>query len=159
MARLHFVKKARKDNPVAKRGESYYWWKPRIGGRGGAKRYSKERPTRAQMTQSEFMSRVYEICDSDIPGCESADDLNAVADSVRELGQEQEEKLDNMPDGLRDGDTGQLLQERVDGCEEWADEIARAADDIPDEPEEPEEPEEGCDPREQEAYEQAVQER
>lgn len=29
MARLHFVKSARKDNPSAevKKGESYYWWK------------------------------------------------------------------------------------------------------------------------------------
>ena len=37
MPRVHHVKSARKDNPVAKKGESYYWWKFRYGG----KRYSK----------------------------------------------------------------------------------------------------------------------
>jgi len=30
MARAHFVKKARKDNPVALKGESYWWWELRF---------------------------------------------------------------------------------------------------------------------------------
>lgn len=55
MARAHFVKKARKDNPAVKAGESYYWWKFRRG----PKRYSKERPRPSQLTQSEFYGQVY----------------------------------------------------------------------------------------------------
>lgn len=52
MAKVHFVKSAQKDNPVAKKGESYYWWKPMVGGRGGAKRYSKDRPSTPSSEQS-----------------------------------------------------------------------------------------------------------
>lgn len=48
------------------------------------------------------------------------------AEQAREIGQMQQDKLDNMPDGLRDGDTGAFLQERADACEAWADEIEAA---------------------------------
>ena len=54
MPRVTFVKSARKDNPVAKKGESYYWWKFRYGG----KRYSKTRPRPSQLTQSPYYSQV-----------------------------------------------------------------------------------------------------
>ena len=40
MPRVNYVKKARKNNPAVKRGESYFWWKFRYGG----KQYSKTRP-------------------------------------------------------------------------------------------------------------------
>lgn len=131
MPRVHFVKSARKDNPVAKKGESYYWWKPRIGGRGAGKRYSKDYPKPSQTTTSEFMSRVYAAQES-LAVCEDAEAMKAVAEEIRELGQEQSDKLDNMPDGLREGDTGQLLEERASQCEEWADAIEAAADGIED---------------------------
>ncbi len=56
MARAHFVKKARKDNPAAgiKAGDSYYWWKFRRGG----KHYSKTAPRPSQLTQSEYLRRL-----------------------------------------------------------------------------------------------------
>jgi hypothetical protein len=52
MARAHFVKKARKAIPGTdiKKGDSYYWWKFRFGG----KRTSKTAPKASQLTQSEF---------------------------------------------------------------------------------------------------------
>lgn len=132
MARVHHVKKARKDNPVAKKGESYYWWKPRVNGRGGAIRYSKTYPSRSQTTQSEFLSAAYDIADASIPGCENADGFRAVAEEIRTLGQEQQDKFDNMPEGLQQGDTGQLLEERAYECESWADELDRIADELGD---------------------------
>jgi len=54
MARANFVKKARKDNSVVKKGESYYWWKFAYG----SKQYSKEAPSRSQLTQSGFKMQV-----------------------------------------------------------------------------------------------------
>lgn len=130
MPRVHFVKAARKDNPVAKKGESYYWWKPMVGGRGGAKRYSKERPSRSQTTQSEFLSTLYGIEDGSMASAQTPEDFNAVAEELRDLGQEQQDKYDNMPEGLQQGDTGQMLEERAQNCESWADEIEQAATEL-----------------------------
>jgi flagellar biosynthesis chaperone FliJ len=130
MAKVTFVKSARKDNPVAKKGESYYWWKPMVGGRGGAKRYSKERPSRSQLTQSEFLSALYGIEDGDMASAQTPEEFKSIAEALRDLGQEQQDKYDNMPEGLQQGDTGQMLEERAQNCESWADEIEQRADEL-----------------------------
>jgi len=130
VAKVHFVKSARKDNPVAKAGESYYWWKPMVGGRGGAKRYSKTPPTRSQLTQSEFLSALYEIEDGSMANAQEPGDFRDIAEALRDLGQEQRDKYDNMPEGLQQGDTGQTLDERASNCESWADEIENAGDQL-----------------------------
>lgn len=126
MARLHFVKKARKDNKVCKKGESYYWWAFMSGGRGGPKHYSKERPKPSQLTQSEFFGTLGDI--EDEIGALSADDglessCEDIAGRIRELGEEQTSKFDNMPEGLQQGDIGQLLEQRASRCEEIATEF------------------------------------
>jgi hypothetical protein len=61
MPKVIFVKKAQKDIPGTniKKGDSYYWWKFRFGG----KRTSKTYPKRSQLTQSDFLQRIYEIED------------------------------------------------------------------------------------------------
>jgi hypothetical protein len=130
MARAHFVKAARKDYPEhgIKKGESYYWWAFMVGGRGGKKRYSKTAPTRSQLTQSEFYGRLYDIEDAvQALTVTDADTMKSecddFAEQLRELGQEQRDKFDNMPEGLQQGDTGQRLEERADWCEERADEF------------------------------------
>lgn len=124
MPRVHFVKKARKDNEVAKRGESYYWWKFRYGG----KRFSKTRPKQSQLTQSPYFATLYDLTDSvnETPCYDNAD-FEALKESIKDelesLGQECQEKLDNMPDSLQYSPTGELLQERADACENAAMEI------------------------------------
>jgi len=50
-------------------------------------------------------------------------EVDDAASQIRELGEEQEGKLDNMPDGLREGPTGEMLQNRYDECERMADEL------------------------------------
>jgi hypothetical protein len=134
MPRVHFVKKARKDNPVAKRGEPYFWWKFKTGGRGGMKRYSVTRPRRSQLTQSEFLAALYDLQDVQLEECTNADDFRQLAEDIRALAEAQDEKLQNMPEALRDAAAGETLQERKDGCEEWATEVDRIADGMPDEP-------------------------
>jgi hypothetical protein len=64
----------------------------------------------------------------DMGNCSDIEELRGFIDTIRELGEEQGEKFDNMPEGLQQGDTGQLLEERRDGCESWAGEIESACD-------------------------------
>lgn len=126
MPRVTFVKKARKDNPACKKGESYYWWAMMSGGRYGPKRYSKTMPKPSQLTNSEFLGAFGDI--EDEIGSLAADDslessVADIAQRIRELGEEQSNKKDNMPDALQEAATGELLQERADKCEEIASEL------------------------------------
>lgn len=136
MPRVTLVKCARKPNPVvtqadidrAKAGDvgaaTYYTWAFRFGG----KRYSKTRPRQSQLTQSDFKSSVYSLLEEieDFASTTQEDLTGAVegwAERAREIGDEQREKLDNMPEGLQQGATGELLQERADAMEDFASEL------------------------------------
>lgn len=124
MPRVNHVKKARKDNPVCKRGESYFWWKFRYGG----KRYSLTRPRPSQLTQSAYYgavrSLIERIEDSSIGDFEEFESLaDEVKDELQTIGQECQDGLDNMPDSLQYSPTGELLQERIDACENAESEI------------------------------------
>lgn len=146
MPKVTFVKSARKANPRygIEVGDSYYHWAFMVGGRGGPKICSKTRPTRAMLTNSDFLKSLYGIFDDEIGGVEKAlndpnggvdfdsipDDLEAIAEQLRDLGQEQRDKFDNMPEGLQQGDTGQMLEQRADGCEAAADEMDSAISDL-----------------------------
>lgn len=124
MPKVTHVKKARKDNSVCKVGESYYWWKFRFGG----KHFSLTYPRPSQLTQSDFLSQMYgfeeHLGDLSI---DTVDDLQmeieSMVEEIRNLGEEQEEKLQNMPEGLQEGPIGELLQSRYDECETMADEL------------------------------------
>jgi hypothetical protein len=132
MPRVTHVKSARKANPRygIEVGDSYYHWAFMVGGRGGPKICSKTAPTRSQLTQSDFMGQAYSLADDAFPGCQDADALRGLAEEVRTLGEEQTEKFDNMPEGLQQGDSGQLLEERAGECEDWAAAIEEAADQL-----------------------------
>ena len=137
--KVHFVKKARKDYPEdgIKKGESYYWWKPRYGGI----RRSKTYPSRQELTQSEFLCRVYDIEDelsvirtqieTNIEGKNKEeieelirDALEMIIIEIGELRDECEDKLYNMPKQLQDtSEAGILLQERIDALEDWISEL------------------------------------
>lgn len=133
MPRAHFVKKAAKDNPVAKKGEPYWWWKPMVGGRGGAKRFSKTQPTRSQLTQSEYFGTAYALADESWPAvCDEAS-LESFKSDVEELRDNEQGKYDNLPDSLQQGSSGEQIQERIDECQAVIDEIEGI--DLPDEPE------------------------
>lgn len=125
MTRLHFVKSARKDDEEAgiKKGDSYYWWQFAYS----SKRKSKERPKRSQyMTQSDFLGQIYDIEDrlSEISSIEDAEsERDSIVDELRSLADECEEKRSNMPDQLQDSGSGEMLQNRYDACNEFADEL------------------------------------
>ena len=132
MAKVHCVEKARKDNSVCKKGETYYWWSTRITvGKSyvSKKHLSKTFPKRSQLTNSEFLGQMYDIEDDRLgklnqAGFASAEDLRAevdsIAEDIRTLGEEQEDKRGNMPEGLQEGSTGEMLQERSNACKAMA---------------------------------------
>lgn len=132
MPRPIFVKKARKANKVAgiKVGDSYWHWKFRHGG----KHYSKTPPTRGQLTQSEFLGCMYtaedtladvatHVRDKTISAEDAQSECQCVKEEIEQQGESCQEKFDNMPDGLQQGETGQLLERRVESCESIASEI------------------------------------
>jgi len=127
MPRVH-VQKARKDYPQFNitKGDTYYWWKFRYSGRCMSKTYPKP----SQLTQSEYVQRICEIQESaseQLSAFMELEDLQSVVESIasdiRDLAQEQEDKLSNMPDQLQQAPTGELLQERADNCNQVADDL------------------------------------
>lgn len=49
--------------------------------------------------------------------------VDSIKGDLEELRDETQEKFDNMPDGLQEGDTGMLLQERIEMLESVIDEL------------------------------------
>jgi len=126
MPRVNVVKKAAKDYPEQgiKKGQEYFWWKFRFG----PMVRSKEHPKPWQLTRSEFYSTLYQI--QDALGKITAEDVESLqqqvqdlAGQIRELGEECQEKHDNMPDSLQDSETGELLTSRAEAMESAADEL------------------------------------
>lgn len=134
MARAHFVKKARKAQPEhgIKVGDSYYWWEFRYGG----KHVSKTAPRQSQLTQSDYLSRVYSMLEY-IEDMNTETDFESAKDELlnlaEELRDEQDEKLNNMPDQLQDSETGELLRERYDALENFHTELDNIEIDIDEE--------------------------
>jgi hypothetical protein len=137
MPKVHTVQHARKDYPDAgiKKGDTYYWWEFRFGGLHRSKNYPKP----SQLTQSEFLSAVYDLNDriSAMDNSMSLEDIRSevegIAEEFRSRAEECEEKKSNMPDQLQESMTGELLQERADSCNELADNLEGV--DIPDDSE------------------------
>jgi hypothetical protein len=126
MAKVNFVKAARKDYQEhgIKKGEPYYHWSFRFGG----KRISKIKPKPSQLTNSPFTSELYaiqeEIADAAPADKDSLKDMvDDWAGRARELGEQSQESFDNMPEGLQQGDTGQMLEERANAMSQWADDL------------------------------------
>lgn len=146
MARVMYVKKARKAIPSAgiKRGEGYYWWKFRFGG----KRVSKTPPRRSQLTQSSKKAALFDAEDSLSEAISNVqagkwglsdlkDAIETAAESVREVAEEYRESASNM-EGAFTGGSSKIdeLNERADEVESTADELDQVAQGMEDEDEE-----------------------
>lgn len=121
MPRVHTVEKARKNYPEygIKKGDKYYWWKFRYGG----KRMSKTYPKQSELTQSAYLSAIYDLQDR-INGisANTPEDLTADRDDIvselETLRDETQDRLDSMPEHLQDtSSSGDLLRERIDALE------------------------------------------
>ncbi len=120
MPRVTFVKTARKDNSVCLKGQSYYWWKFRYGG----KRLSLTPPRPSQLTQSAYFGAVRALSEQvgdwfsgkrEIADVE--DFLAEIRDELESIGSECQDSLENIPESLQYAPTGELLQERIDACD------------------------------------------
>ena len=126
MAKVHFVKKSRKEyvdnltGETIKAGESYYWWAFRYQ----PKQISKTPPKSSRLTQSEFLQAVYRI-QEEIDVLTAADtiidQLDNIKNEIKSLKEETEDKIGNIPDNLQRGSTTKLLQSRVDSLQGWFD--------------------------------------
>jgi len=128
MPRVNHVAHAAKDHPDigVKKGEPYYWWKfkNRVG--NGTVVKSKTPPKASQLTRSAFAStwRGIEEQLEALPLDEDLyDAIQGIAGDLRSLADETQGSLDNMPEGLQQGSTGELLQSRIDAANDWADSL------------------------------------
>jgi DNA-binding ferritin-like protein len=123
---------ARKNYPAngIKKGDRYYYVTVKTGPRSSRTIRSLTRPKHWELTGSEFYSTLWRIEDERFDAVNGAQDLKDIAEELRQLGEKQQEKFDNMPEGLQQGATGQLLEERAQNCEAWADDIENAADEL-----------------------------
>lgn len=117
-------RKAAKDYPehgIAK-GDQYWFVQIKTGPRSSRTLRQKTPFRRSQLTSSDYLAQLYDWEDakSDISDMSEAEGL---AETIRELGREQQDKYDNMPEGLQQGDTGQMIEARATACETAADEI------------------------------------
>lgn len=114
----------KKDKIFIAKGESYYWWQFQYR----PKQYSKEQPRRSQLTQSDFLGQLYDL-EERLEECSvtTKDDFDSfkeeLMNDIETLKDECQEKLDNMPDQLQSAPTGEMLQERIDGLENWHSEL------------------------------------
>lgn len=121
-------RKARKDYPNngIKKGDEYYYWKRKTGPVSGVTCRSLTPPTPSQLNTGSA-GQVGEL-EASIAAADDAEGIRSVLEEIRALGEECQEKFDNMPEGFQQGDTGQMLEERAGQCEEWASEIESACD-------------------------------
>lgn len=106
------------------KGESYYWWQFK----NSNKSYSKTPPKASQLTQSNFLSQLYELEEriADFTAEDKDDFDNFKQDllsDIENLKDECQQSLDNMPESLQSAPTGELLTERIDGLDSWHSEI------------------------------------
>lgn len=126
MARIHH-RKARKDYPcdgIAK-GDMYYYCQFKTGPRSSRVIRQKEPIKRWQTTTSDYFATLWQLQDG-FNGTD-AEECNEAAQTLRELAEQCEERLEAMPEGLQEGDTGQTLQKRANACNDAADELENIA--------------------------------
>lgn len=119
-------------------GDPYRWWKFRYGGKRVRCMETKCNPRGSELISNPFQSALAKITEDIEDGIGEArtqtDPTIAVqafrdgAEELRNLGSEQDDKFQNMPEGLQQGDTGQLLENRASECEDKAGELESAAD-------------------------------
>lgn len=106
------------DTVFIAKGESYYWWQFK----NSPKQLSKTQPKASQLTQSNYLSQLYELQEqidyfspSEVEEVESF--VEEMKENLENLKDETQGSLDNMPESLQSSPTGELLQERVDALD------------------------------------------
>ncbi len=71
-----------------------------------------------ELSSSEYVQGVGRVCDcwEEDYGCDE-DTAQSIADELSNILGDTQDSLDNMPEGLQEGNTGELLQERIDNLD------------------------------------------
>ena len=71
-----------------------------------------------ELSSSDYVQGVGRVCDcwEEDYGC-GEDTAQSIADELDTIKDNCQDSLDNMPEGLQEGDTGQLIQERIDNLD------------------------------------------
>lgn len=151
MPKVHTIKSARKDYPAEgiKKGDTYYKWSIKTGPATGVIHRSKTYPKPSDLTGSPFQKSLLEIQERvgtlEAGNYETSEDLSSDLDGItgdiEALRDETQSSLENMPEGLQQGDVGQMLQERIDGLDSWISDLQGVDLDFGFDEDEPEEPE------------------
>lgn len=122
---------ARKDHPLfnISKGELHYYWVLKTGPRSSRTFRQVEPPKPAQLTTSEFLQSLYGIMEG-FSTISEGSDCASLAEELETLAEETREKFENMPEGLQQGDIGQLLEERAEACETAAGELTDAEQEL-----------------------------
>lgn len=112
------------DYKIVEAGQTYYKWKFRYGGW----RISTKYPRQSQLTQSDYLSRIYGFSESiEDFGDFNLDDINTfledLKNEVSELADETEEKRENMPENLYYSPTAEMLEERAQAVRDFESEL------------------------------------
>ena len=125
MARVTFVKRARKANRVAGVGESYFWWKPFRSGKQFSKNYP--RPSMLCSGRKSEVMAAQEALTDDLSSAATVEDIQSAcescAESFRDLGQEYENSADAMPENFQYTDQTESMREMALSLEAQADEL------------------------------------
>lgn len=132
MARVHH-RKARKDYPKdgIKKGDLYYYCNFKTGPYTSRIIRQKEPIKASQTTGSDYLRGWYILQETD-NDYTTPEDCNNASEAIREIADECQEKFDNMPEGLQQGDIGQLLEERIYHCETASDRLSEIAQELED---------------------------
>ncbi len=100
-------------------GESYYTW----CFYGGQPIYSKTQPRQSQLTNNQFKQELYTIQESvEDFSPEDTDDVSVFVEelisNLENLRDTCQESLDNIPEQLQEGNSGQILQERIENLDD-----------------------------------------
>lgn len=144
MPRVHHVKSARKSKikrtcrrcgKVIKPGDSYYHFANRIGRSSITKVFCNEHPPKASdKTTSDKLSQLYAAQENYSEHCDKLETFEDIAQAMHDaaevaetVGQEYQDSFDNMPEQLQESSG---IQEKIDSCESWHQELENAASEI-----------------------------
>lgn len=123
MGKVNHVKKSRKEHKCGKCGKvipvgsSYY--KGELNFHPSIIRCEECGLKPYEVTTSDYQLRIGKLqVDWEVDyGVSTEDCQDEIAQELESIQEDLQDRLDNMPEGLQQGDTGMMLQERIDSCE------------------------------------------
>ena len=137
MPRVNHVKRAQQDYPNigVSKGEPYYWWKFRYGGR----HLSKTPPRPSQLTQSKMsgalaaMEGLGDQIEQLQDPAEMVDAVDEAISALEDVRDEYQEGIDNMPEALQEtSNSAETAREKIEALETCISDLESAKSELED---------------------------